>query len=116
MNGGEAKQNVLLETLQNIETVKSISGADKLRKRWLKAVDDQAEVNVKTKFYNQIATSFSSTTAIMFNQILIVSYGVILIGDGSMSMGGLIGAMIISAGLLAPVGRCSSFRSLKYFN
>ena len=70
MDGGEAKQTVLLETLQNIETVKSISGSDKLRKRWLKAVDDQAEVNVKTKFYNQIATSFSST-ALMFNQILL---------------------------------------------
>ena len=104
LDGGEAKQTVLLETLQNIETVKSISGSDKLRKRWLKAVDDQAEVNVKTKFYNQIATSFSST-ALMFNQILIVSYGVILIGEGSMSMGGLIGAMIISGRAMAPVGQ-----------
>ena len=104
LNGGEAKQNVLLETLQNIETVKSISGSDKLRKRWLKAVDDQAEINVKTKFYNQIATSFSST-ALMFNQILIVSYGVILIGEGSMTMGGLIGAMIISGRAMAPVGQ-----------
>ena len=104
LNGGEAKQTVLLETLQNIETVKSISGAEKLRKRWLKAVDEQAEVNVKTKFYNQIATSFSST-ALMFNQILIVSYGVILIGDGLMSMGGLIGAMIISGRAMAPVGQ-----------
>jgi ATP-binding cassette subfamily C protein LapB len=104
LDGGEAKQTVLLETLQNIETVKSISGSEKLRKRWLKAVDEQAEVNVKTKFYNQIATSFSST-ALMFNQILIVSYGVILIGDGSMSMGGLIGAMIISGRAMAPVGQ-----------
>ena len=74
VKGGEAKQTVLLETLQNIETVKSISGAEKLRRRWLDAVDEQAEVNVKTKFYNQIATSFSST-ALMFNQIIIVSYG-----------------------------------------
>ena len=48
----------------------------------LKAVDQQADVNVKTKFYNQIATSFSSS-ALMFNQIMIVSYGVILIGEGT---------------------------------
>ena len=41
----------------------------------------------------------------MFSQILIVSYGVILIGDGSMSMGGLIGAMIISGRAMAPVGQ-----------
>ena len=106
LDGGEAKQTVLLETLQNIETVKSISGADKLRKRWLKAVDKQADVNVKTKFYNQIATSFSSS-ALMFNQIMIVSYGVLLIGDGTLSMGGLIGAMIISGRALAPVGQIS---------
>ncbi|MFL2821460.1 MAG: ATP-binding cassette domain-containing protein [Alphaproteobacteria bacterium] len=106
LDGGEAKQTVLLETLQNIETVKSISGADKLRKRWLQAVDKQADVNVKTKFYNQIATSFSSS-ALMFNQIMIVSYGVLLIGDGALSMGGLIGAMIISGRALAPVGQIS---------
>ena len=31
LDGGEAKQTVLLETLQNIETVKSISGAEILR-------------------------------------------------------------------------------------
>ncbi len=106
LDGGEAKQTVLLETLQNIETVKSISGADKLRQRWLQAVDKQADVNVKTKFYNQIATSFSSS-ALMFNQIMIVSYGVLLIGDGTLSMGGLIGAMIISGRALAPVGQIS---------
>ena len=106
IEGGEAKQTVLLETLQNIETVKSISGAQKLRQRWLKAVDQQADVNVKTKFYNQIATSFSSS-ALMFNQIMIVSYGVILIGEGTLSMGGLIGAMIISGRALAPVGQIS---------
>ena len=106
IEGGEAKQTVLLETIQNIETVKSISGAQKLRQRWLKAVDQQADVNVKTKFYNQIATSFSSS-ALMFNQIMIVSYGVILIGEGTLSMGGLIGAMIISGRALAPVGQIS---------
>ena len=104
VKGGEAKQTVLLETLQNIETVKSISGAEKLRRRWLDAVDEQAEVNVKTKFYNQIATSFSST-ALMFNQIIIVSYGVLLIGEGDLSMGGLIGCMIISGRAMAPVGQ-----------
>ena len=104
VQGGEAKQTVLLETLQNIETVKSISGSEKLRTRWLNAVDEQADVNVKTKFYNQIATSFLST-ALMFNQIIIVSYGVILIGSGDLSMGGLIGCMIISGRALAPVGQ-----------
>ena len=104
VQGGEAKQTVLLETLQNIETVKSISGSEKLRTRWLNAVDEQADVNVKTKFYNQIATSFSST-ALMFNQIIIVSYGVILIGSGNLSMGGLIGCMIISGRALAPVSQ-----------
>ena len=43
----------------------------------------------------------------MFNQIMIVSYGVLLIGDGTLSMGGLIGAMIISGRALAPVGQIS---------
>ena len=104
LDGGEAKQTVLLETLQNIETVKSISGADKLRKRWLQAVDKQADVNVKTKFYNQIATSFLHQHLCLINND---SLWVLLIGDGTLSMGGLIGAMIISGRALAPVGQIS---------
>ena len=41
-DGSEKKQAVLLETLQNMETVKSISGANTLRNRWMKSVDEQA--------------------------------------------------------------------------
>ena len=51
----------------------------------------------------------------MFNQILIVSYGVILIGDGLMSMGGLIGAMIISGRAMAPVGQIAQVLGLFFF-
>lgn len=74
-DGSEKKQAVLLETLQNMETVKSISGANTLRNRWMKSVDEQAAFNVKSKFLNQIASSFSGT-ALMYNQIGIVTVGV----------------------------------------
>ena len=94
-DGSEAKQAVLLETLQNMETVKSISGANTLRKRWVKSVEDQASFNVRSKFLNQIASSFSGT-ALMYNQIGIVTVGVFLIADGLMTMGALIGCVIIS--------------------
>ena len=106
-DGSEAKQAVLLETLQNIETVKSISGANTLRKRWVKSVEDQASFNVKSKFLNQIATSFSGT-ALMYNQIGIVTVGVFLIADGTMTMGALIGCVIISGRAMAPVAQISS--------
>ena len=63
LDGGEAKQTVLLETLQNIETVKSISGSDKLKKRWLKATsipfetsqinDVNQEIMIDNKCFNQ---------------------------------------------------------------
>lgn len=106
-DGSEAKQAVLLETLQNMETVKSISGANTLRKRWVKSVEDQASFNVKSKFLNQIATSFSGT-ALMYNQIGIVTVGVFLIADGIMTMGALIGCVIISGRAMAPVAQISS--------
>ena len=106
-DGSEAKQAVLLETLQNMETVKSISGANTLRKRWVKSVEDQASFNVKSKFLNQIATSFSGT-ALMYNQIGIVTVGVFLIADGVMTMGALIGCVIISGRAMAPVAQISS--------
>ena len=106
-DGSEAKQAVLLETLQNMETVKSISGANTLRKRWVKSVEDQASFNVKSKFLNQIASSFSGT-ALMYNQIGIVTVGVFLIADGLMTMGALIGCVIISGRAMAPVAQISS--------
>ena len=106
-DGSEAKQAVLLETLQNMETVKSISGANTLRKRWVKSVEDQASFNVRSKFLNQIASSFSGT-ALMYNQIGIVTVGVFLIADGLMTMGALIGCVIISGRAMAPVAQISS--------
>ena len=104
------KQAVLLETLQNMETVKSISGANTLRNRWMKSVDEQAAFNVKSKFLNQIASSFSGT-ALMYNQIGIVTVGVFLIADGKMSMGALIGCVIISGRAMAPVAQVAAVLS-----
>ena len=109
-DGSEKKQAVLLETLQNMETVKSISGANTLRNRWMKSVDEQAAFNVKSKFLNQIASSFSGT-ALMYNQIGIVTVGVFLIADGKMSMGALIGCVIISGRAMAPVAQVAAVLS-----
>ena len=109
-DGSEKKQAVLLETLQNIETVKSISGSNTLRDRWIKSVDEQAAFNVKSKFLNQISSSFSGT-ALMFNQIGIVTMGVFLISDGKMSMGALIGCVIISGRAMAPVAQVAAVLS-----
>ena len=60
LNGGEAKQTVLLETLQNIETVKSISGADSTAGWHEKSsVVTRTRVKVLKVFINIVSVNFN---------------------------------------------------------
>ena len=43
-----------------LETVKTISGGDVLRDRWMNSVEQQSDTNVGTRFLSQLASNFSS--------------------------------------------------------
>ena len=101
-----AKNSVLTEMVVGLETVKTISGGDVLRDRWMNSVEQQSDTNVGTRFLSQLASNFSSM-AVLASQLAVVAYGVVLVSAGSLSMGALIATMILSGRTLQPLGQLS---------
>lgn len=101
---GQSKQSVLVETLSGLETIKAVGAAGQMRARWEEAVERQADHGVRSRAISQFAlniTAFVQQGA----QVMIVFYGVFLIMDGQVSMGALIGSVMLTGRCLAPLAQ-----------
>ena len=105
-----SKNSVLTEMAVGLETVKTISGGDVLRERWMNSVVHQSDTNVVSRLLSQLASNFSSM-AVLGSQLAVVAYGVVLVADASLSMGALIATMILSGRTLQPLGQLSGLLS-----
>jgi ATP-binding cassette subfamily C protein LapB len=107
MQDGQSKQAVLVEVLNSLETIKTLSGVRLLRNRWMDSVGRQGVVTAKSRFWTQLTTNFSQFGQ-QASQVGIVVYGVILISNGDLSMGSLIACVILSGRTLAPLGQLTN--------
>ena len=102
METGMSKQGVLVETLNGLETIKATGSAGLMRKRFEEASDKQSDLGLRTRTITQFAIN-SSASVQQFAQVAIIFYGVFLIAEGTVTMGGLIAAVILSGRTLAPL-------------
>lgn len=101
---GQSKQSILVETLAGLETIKTTTAANKMRRRWEEAIERQSENGIKSRAITQFAlnlTGFMQQAA----QVLIVFYGVFLIANGQTSMGALVASVMLTGRALAPLGQ-----------
>ncbi|QQZ44801.1 type I secretion system permease/ATPase [Pseudomonas sp. SK3(2021)] len=97
------RQGLLIETLEGLEALKASRGEGVMQKRW----DDFSALAtasaMKSRFLSSLITNF-----VMFVQqistVLIVLWGVYLIHAGELSMGAMIGVVILSGRSLQPLG------------
>ncbi|HYQ71108.1 MAG TPA: type I secretion system permease/ATPase [Gammaproteobacteria bacterium] len=100
------KQATLIETLTGLETVKCIGAESALQKRWEQSVGTIANLSLKSRLLSSSAVNIT----IFFQQmstVAVVIYGVYLIGDGELSVGGLIASTILTGRALAPLGQAA---------
>lgn len=114
MKGSEIKHNLLLETLYNLETVKGVGGAGRLRKKYTDVVGESAYYSQKSKLWAGFASNFTAF-AQQSTSVFIVLIGMYLVADGELSVGGLIACVILSTRALAPVAQITGLIS-KYFH
>lgn len=107
LHEAQSKQGVLVELLTGMETVKTLPGISMLRDRWLSSVDRQAEQSGKAKGFTQLAAN-AAQTGQQLCQVGVVAYGVILIGQGNLTMGSLIACVILGGRTLAPLAQITS--------
>ena len=106
-----AKKNaILIETLQNIETVKSMSMAGKQQWQWEESTGEIAEKNLRSRL---LSSSIPNVTnlLIQLNTVFIVVFGVYLIQEFELTMGGLIAVVILTSRTVAPMGQAASLIS-----
>lgn len=98
------KNGILIEALQNIETVKTHGMSGKIQYDWEESTGEIANKSLKSKL---ISSSIPTVTGLLvgLNTVLVVCVGVFLIQDFKLTMGGLIATMILSGRAISPMGQ-----------
>ena len=101
---GEHKHGVLVETLNGLETIKSIGAESRMRLLWEGFVGLSATSSQRTRFFANLATNFALLVQQM-NTVAVVVVGIFLVSTGDLTVGGLIACVILSGRTLGPLGQ-----------
>ncbi len=101
------KNGILVESLHQIETIKTQGMSGQVQWEWENSVGDIARKSLKSRL---LSASVPMVTGFMvqLNTVLIVIYGVFMIRDLELTMGGLIGVVILSSRTVAPMGQVAA--------
>lgn len=105
-----AKSSILIEALQNIETLKTLGTMGQMQWQWEEATGEIAQKSLKSRL---ISTSISTITGYLtqLTTVVTVIVGVYMIGEHELSMGGLIAIMTLAGRTVAPMGQVASLIS-----
>lgn len=98
------KNGILIEALQNIETIKAQGLSGNIQFNWEESTGEIANKSLKSKL---ISSSIPTITGLLvgLNTVLIIVFGVFLIQKFELTMGGLIATMILSGRAISPMGQ-----------
>lgn len=101
------KNGILIESLNSIETIKTQGMSGQMQWRWEESVGDIAQKSLHSRL---LSASVPTITGffVQLTTVLIVIYGVFLIKDLELTMGGLIGVVILSSRTVAPMGQVAA--------
>ena len=103
----QEKQSVLVETISGIESIKVLGGGDLVKERWKDAATKQSSRSRLSRSLAQIAVN-SAQSAQQICLVAIVFYGVFLVSEGTVSMGGMVAAVLLSSRTLAPLAQIAN--------
>jgi ATP-binding cassette, subfamily C, bacterial LapB len=110
MSEGLSKQSVLVETVGGIETVKAAGAGPLLRRRWLRAVQQQSDSAMRQRLVSSLGVTFAGTAGtVSYAGVVIV--GVVLISAHQLTMGGLIACSLLSGRAITPLAQISQLLS-----
>jgi len=104
------KNGILIETLQNIETVKTLRMNGKKQWEWEESTGEIAEKNLKARLLSNSIPNVTNLF-IQLNTVFVVVFGVYLIKEFELTMGGLIAVVILTSRTVAPIGQAAALIS-----
>ena len=104
------KNSILIETLQNIETVKTMGMSGKIQWKWEETTGEIASKNLKSRIMSSSIPNITNLF-IQLNTVFVVVFGVYLIENFDLTMGGLIAVVILTSRTVAPMGQAAALIS-----
>ena len=96
------RNQVLIESLSGLETVKSVGAEPVLLREWENAVAASSRVMAQTRNWS----NFTGAATVFVQQVVsagIICFGVFLVAQGTVSIGALIAANILAGRILSPL-------------
>ncbi len=101
------KHGILVEAIEGIETVKALGAEGQFQRKWEDAVGQASKSGTKSRLISTLAVNFTSLVQHLVTVVLIF-WGVYLIADNQLTMGGLIACNILSGRAMSPLGQMAS--------
>lgn len=101
------KNAILIESLTGIETIKTLGAESPIQRKWEHLVGYIARFGVRSRLLSTSAVNMA-TFVQQLAMVGIVIYGVYLITDGDLSMGGLIACVILTGRAMAPMAQVAN--------
>jgi ATP-binding cassette, subfamily C, bacterial LapB len=104
------KNSILIESLSAMETIKTLGAAGHAQWLWEESTGEIASRSLKSKM---LSSSISIITGFLtqINTVAVIVMGVYMIEEMTLSMGGLIAAVILSSRAIAPMGQVAQLIS-----
>lgn len=99
---GAQRHAMLIETLTGMETLKATGAEGEMQQRWEHLIVQITQSSLKSRFLSALAVNFSIFTQQM-TTIAVIVFGVYLIAENQLTMGGLIASTILTGRALAPL-------------
>ncbi|MEA3314312.1 MAG: type I secretion system permease/ATPase [Campylobacterota bacterium] len=104
------KNGVLIETISNLETIKSLNALSLFQYKWEEATGEIASKGIKTKSLSSAIGTFSSFITQM-NTVLLILFGAYMVNDQTLTTGALVASVIMSGRALGPMGQVAGLIS-----
>jgi ATP-binding cassette subfamily C protein LapB len=101
---GALRNATLIESLTALETIKTQGAEGVMQSKWEKSVAFVSRVNNQMRFLSAAATNGAMEIQQLVSVVVVVA-GVYLIGEGLLSMGGLIACTMLTGRAVAPLGQ-----------
>ncbi len=101
------KSSILIESLNNIETLKTLGTLNQIQWKWEESTGEIASKSLKSRL---LSASIPTITQLLIqlNTVMIIVFGVYKIQEFELTMGGLIAVVILTGRTLAPMGQVAS--------
>ncbi|MEA3499039.1 MAG: type I secretion system permease/ATPase [Campylobacterota bacterium] len=101
---GSLKNGVLIETISNLETIKSLNALSFSQYKWEEATGEIADKGIKTKTLSAAIGTVSGFTTQM-NTVLLIIFGAYMVDSQTLTTGALVATVIMSGRALGPMGQ-----------